>query len=87
MDKFQQISDAAAHKINHLLKDTLTDTQEDEVSRIVERAVIKAILEGQHRAVDAALRCPEADQDVAHKIASEIRRKNDALIVNLCSQR
>ena len=49
--------------------------------------VIKALLEGQHRAVDAALQFPEADQDMAHKIASEIRRKNDLLIVNLTSLR
>ncbi len=69
------------------MKDSLDKEQEHEVSAIVEKAVIKALLEGQHRAVDAALRCPEADQDVAHKIASEIRRKNDALIVNLCSAR
>ena len=48
---------------------------------------IRALLEGQHRAVDAALQFPEADQDLAHKIAAEIRRKNDLLIVNLTSLR
>ncbi|MBL1419573.1 MAG: hypothetical protein COB24_08145 [Hyphomicrobiales bacterium] len=87
MDKFEAISTTATDKINHLLKDSLDKDQQKEIVNIIERAVIKAILEGQHRAVDAALKCPEADQDVAHKIATEIRKKNDALIVNLCSQR
>ena len=57
------------------------------VEKIIEDAVVKALLEGQHRAVDAAMACAEADQDEAHKIASAIRRKNDALIVNLTSLR
>lgn len=87
MDTYKTIALDAAEKINHLLKDQLDKKQQNEVTDIVERAVIKALLEGQHRAVDAALKCPEADQDVAHKIATEIRKKNDALIVNLCSQR
>ena len=87
MDKFEAIATSATDKINALLKDSLDKDQKKEISTVIERAVIKAILEGQHRAVDAALRCPEADQDVAHKIATEIRKKNDALIVNLCSQR
>ena len=87
MDKFEAIATSATDKINALLKESLDKDQKKEISTVIERAVIKAILEGQHRAVDAALRCPEADQDVAHKIATEIRKKNDALIVNLCSQR
>lgn len=87
MDKFEAIATTATDKINAVLKDSLDKDQQKEIANLIERAVIKAILEGQHRAVDAALRCPEADQDVAHKIATEIRKKNDALIVNLCSQR
>uniref|UniRef100_A0A2A4ZA93 Uncharacterized protein n=1 Tax=OCS116 cluster bacterium TaxID=2030921 RepID=A0A2A4ZA93_9PROT len=87
MDKFEAIATTATDKINAVLKGSLDKDQQKEIANLIERAVIKAILEGQHRAVDAALRCPEADQDVAHKIATEIRKKNDALIVNLCSQR
>lgn len=87
MDKFESIAGNAKDKINSLLKSKLDKQQEVEVAKIVEAAVIKAILEGQHRAVDAAMKCPAADQDTAHKIATEIRKKNDALIVNLCSQR
>lgn len=87
MDKFKEIASGATGEINTLLKSVLDKPQQEAITDIVEQAVIKAILEGQHRAVDAALKCPEADQDVAHKIATAIRKKNDALIVNLCSAR
>ncbi|MCJ8322979.1 MAG: hypothetical protein HRU29_02755 [Rhizobiales bacterium] len=87
MDKFQTIAEEATTKINKLLTSKLDDKQQSDVANIVERAVIQAVLESQHRAVDAALRCPEADQDMAHKIATAIRQKNDILIVNLSSQR
>ena len=87
MDKFQTIAEEATTKINKLLTSKLDDKQQSDVANIVERAVIQAVLESQHRAVDAALRCPEADQDLAHKIATAIRQKNDILIVNLSSQR
>ncbi len=87
MDRLTEIAEEATKGINELLMTPLTDEQTKQVETIVERAVIKALLEGQHRAVDAALQTPEADQDVAHKIATAIRQKNDALIVNLSSLR
>jgi hypothetical protein len=87
MEKLQQIAEEATKEIDGLLKSKLTDDQWQRVEKIVEETVIKALLEGQHRAVDAALNHPDADQDLAHKIASAIRQKNDALIVNLSSMR
>ena len=87
MDRLREIAEEATKGIDELLVTHLTPEQAREVETIVERAVIKALLEGQHRAVDAALHAPEADQDVAHKIATAIRQKNDALIANLSSLR
>lgn len=87
MDRLQDIAEEATKGIDKLLVTHLTPDQFKEVERIIETAVIKALLEGQHRAVDAALQAPEADQDVAHKIATAIRLKNDALIANLSSLR
>ena len=84
MDKLKVIAEEAVTKINGVIGGT---EKHDEIFAIVEEAVVKAVLEGQHRAVDAAILCPEADQDLAHKIASEIRRSNDALIANLSSLR
>ncbi len=69
------------------LEGTLSSDQTDKVAKVIESAVIQGVLEGQHRAVDACNNCLEAEQDIAHKIATAIRQKNDALIVNLSSLR
>ncbi|MDH3740547.1 MAG: hypothetical protein OER56_03020 [Hyphomicrobiales bacterium] len=87
MKSLRVIAEEATSGIDGLLGGSLDKDQKHQIENIVEKAVIKALLEGQHRAVDAALRCPDADQDLAHKIATEIRRKNDALIANLSSLR
>ena len=87
MRALRTIAEEATDGINALLITELTPEQKPQVDSIIEKAIIKALLEGQHRAVDAALHCPEADQDMAHKIATAIRQKNDALIANLSSLR
>ena len=86
-DNLKKIAEDATNEIDGLLKSKLTDDQWARVEKIIEETVIRALLEGQHRAVDAALNVPEADRDLAHKFASAIRQKNDALIVNLSSMR
>jgi hypothetical protein len=87
MKRLRKIAEEATQGIDELLVTPLTEEQTAKVEEIIEQTVIKALLEGQHRAVDAAIKCPEADQDVAHKIATAIRQENDALIVNLSSLR
>ena len=87
MDTIKSIAQEAAREIGELVGTSLTGEQAGKVEAAVEKAVIRGLLEGQHRAVDAALRCPEADQDLAHKIATAIRKKNDLMIVNLSSMR
>ena len=87
MKSLRVIAEEATGGIDGVLGGSLDKDQRHQIEDIIEKAVIKALLEGQHRAVDAALQCPEADQDLAHKIATEIRRKNDALIANLSSLR
>ena len=87
MNHLKDIAEEATQGINELLIEPLTDEQTVAVEKLIEQTVIKAMLQGQHQAVDAALNCPEADRDIAHKIATAIRLKNDALIVNLSSLR
>jgi len=87
MRPLQAIAETTINEIMEIAGSSLSDEQRDKIAKVVDDAVIKALLEGQHRAVDAALNCPEADQDMTHKIAKEIRLKNDALIVNLTSLR
>lgn len=87
MQNLKAIAKEATEGVNELLVDPLTKEQATQVADLIEKTVIKAMLQGQHSAVDAALNCPEADQDTAHKIATAIRHKNDALIANLSSLR
>ncbi len=87
MRKLQKIAREATEGINRVLDSPLRPKQAEEVANIVEEAVIKALLEGQHRAVDTCLEYPKANRDIAHKIATAIRQKNDALIVNRSSLR
>lgn len=87
MESLKRIAQEATTAINGLLDVPLRDEQSDKVARIVEQAVIKGMLEGQHRAVDACINMPDAEQDTAHKIATAIRHSNDALIANLTSLR
>jgi len=83
MEKLQAIVDDAMGQ----LEGTLSGDQTGAVAKVIEAAIIRGVLEGQHRAVDACNECDEAEQDAAHKIATAIREKNDILIVNLSSLR
>ena len=83
MEKLKAIIDDAMGK----LEETLSADQTDKVAKVIEAAIIRGMLEGQHRAVDACRECGEAEQDTARKIATAIREKNDILIVNLSSLR
>ena len=87
MRKLKKIAVEATDGISGLLDQPLSEEQAEKIATIIEDTVIKAVLEGQHRAVDACFNCAEADQDPAHKIATVIRQKNDALIANLSSLR
>lgn len=83
MEKLKSIVDEAMGK----LEGTFPEDKAGEVARVIEAAIIRGMLEGQHRAVDACNECGEAEQDIAHKVATAIREKNDLLIVNLSSLR
>jgi hypothetical protein len=83
MEKLKAIIDDAMGK----LEGTFPADQAGEVAKVIEAAIIRGMLEGQHRAVDACNECGEAEQDMAHKVATAIREKNDVLIVNLSSLR
>ena len=83
MEKLKAIIDDAMGQ----LEGSLSGDQTGKVAKVIEAAIIRGMLEGQHRAVDACNECGEAEREVAHKVATAIRRKNDVLIVNLSSLR
>ncbi len=90
MEVLKDIVDEALGKLEGLVP----ADKKDEVAKVIEAAAIRGMLESQHQAVDACKDIGEAEQDIgeaeqdiAHKIATAIRRKNDALIVNLSAMR
>ena len=83
MEKLRAIVDEAIAN----LEGTFSHEHDEKVARIIEAAVIRGMLEGQHRAVDACNDCGPAEQDLAHKVATAIRQKNDILIANLSALR
>jgi len=83
MEKLKSIVDGAMDD----LADTLSDEQTKKVGDVIQAAVIRGLLEGQHRAVDACRNFSGAEQEVATEIATAIRQKNDVLITNLSSLR
>ena len=83
MDKLKMIVDEAVKELG----DVLSNDQLEKVAKVIEAATIRGLLEGQHRAVDTCVDHSEEKQDMAHKIATAIRKKNDVLIVNLSSLR
>jgi hypothetical protein len=79
MEKLKTIVEAALVDLG----DIIAEDQKSKAAKVIEGAVIKGMLEAQHRAVDACNNVGGPERDMAHKIATEIRQKNDALIVNL----
>ncbi len=58
-----------------------------QVADLIERALADATIKHSEECAKVIMGCCSADQDLAHKIAEEIRRKNTALIANLSSMR
>ncbi len=71
--------------------DALQATPEGEqaktVTHIIHDALVQAVLETHGQCADVAMNCASADQDIAHKIAKEIRQAQDVLVANLSSLR
>lgn len=63
------------------------DQQSLEVSRIIERSIISAILGEAERYTHVVMSCCSADLDMAHKLTAEIRASTNALVTNLSSMR
>ena len=89
MNKIREYADTAAQEIYDALGASPSDDQAKQTLNIIERAVIKAVLDVRSQCVDVAngFAGGGADQDKAHQIAEEIRRANNALIANLSSLR
>jgi len=59
----------------------------DDISWIVEKALLTVLREAREGCVDVVNICCSPDRDLAHKIADELQLKEKALIANLSSLR
>ena len=81
----KQMADKTAMEV---LTSLGSDTNKSgDVSRIIEKALLTVLREARAGCVDVVQVCCSADQDLAHKIAAELRQKELALIANLSSLR
>lgn len=63
------------------------DDQKTEVAQILEKALLKVVSDTRAGCVEAVNICCSSDQDLAHKIAAEMKQKEELLVSNLMSLR
>lgn len=81
----QELADNTAKEIITSLGSNIDKSRD--VSRIVEKALVTVLREARVTCVDVVNTCCSSDQDLAHKISNELRKKETALIANLSSLR
>ena len=74
---------AAVEQACDALSTELSDDDMQKVTSIIEAAMRHAIEAAETESHKVVKDCCEADQDMAHKITSEIKRANTALVANL----
>ncbi len=84
---FREQADKAVEEIVKAFGAAPTAEQSKVAADIIERTIIESYRDGSERSAEAAMDCCAEDQDLAHKVADEIRRANTALIANLSSMR
>ncbi len=61
--------------------------QRETVGKLIEKALIEAVLEERERFEKAALDVCTEDRDIAHKLAEAAQHDRDVLIANLSAMR
>jgi antitoxin component of RelBE/YafQ-DinJ toxin-antitoxin module len=85
--KLREHAEQAATEIFQNLGLSPSEEQVQEIGDIIEKTVIEAVVETRNRCATAAMHRSETKQDLAHKIAQEIRQSSEILIANLSSLR
>ena len=83
----RQRADAVVREISDLIPAPLDSEQANKLSGIVEKALVDFMRECAKHHSGVVQNCCPPDQDLAHKISTEISQKNDALIANLTGLR
>ena len=84
---FRSRSEAAAKAVFDSLGSTPDEEHRKRVVAAIEQAIVDAVAEANQQCTQVAMKCCSADKDMAHKIATEIERKHEALVANLSSLR
>ena len=70
-----------------LSKHELSDTEREEVNRIIGKLMVKTVKKTTHNQVETALNCCGPEKDLAHQLSEEMHRKKNLLISNLSAMR
>ncbi len=84
---FRKKADKTTSAVAEALGAAPTPEQAKAVAELIERAIVDSYHDAASRYATVASNCCSEDQDLAHKVADEIRRANIALIANLSSLR
>ena len=82
-----QNAEQTANAVVAVLQASPSPAQTEEVSKLIEQAILNAILEERERCTHVVMECCSADLDMAHKMSEEIRKRQEALVTNLSSMR
>ena len=84
---FRKEADKTTSAVAKALGAAPTPEQAKAVAELIEQAIVESYQDAASRHAAVASECCAEDQDLAHKVADEIRRANIALIANLSSLR
>ena len=81
------IEDTTTALMNALSRHQLSDTEREEVSRIVSKLLVKTVKRTTHSQVETARNCCGPEQDLAHQLSEEMHRRKNLLISILKAMR
>ncbi|MGR3984707.1 MAG: hypothetical protein OD817_05550 [Gammaproteobacteria bacterium] len=82
-----QVAAKAAADVSAVIDPPLNETEMQKVTEIIQGAMKNAVLEASSLHSNVCTNSLSHDQDLAHKIQTEIERKKVGLIANLSSLR
>jgi chaperonin cofactor prefoldin len=77
------IEDTTASIMSALASHDLSDSDKEEISKIVGQLLVKTVEKTTKNQVEAAANCCGPELDLAHQIRDEMNRKKEILISNL----
>ena len=83
----KKLADDTVAEINNALSAELSEADCEKISRIVEKSLIEAVNKATQSYNSATVVCCGPEADIAHKIAEEVDRAQNALFGNLISLR